>query len=201
MLNILIIVVTVMVSIMAWQRREWYEKFTFYPYDIHRSKTYYRFVSYGLLHADWIHLGVNMFVLLSFGNQMLKTYLMFFGFKGYLYFLLLYIGGLVFSVLFSYRKHKDDYYYHAIGASGAVSAVLFSSILYYPLSKIYLFLIPIGIPAFLFGILYIAFEAYMHKKAKDNIGHDVHIGGAIFGLGINILLNPSVVSHFFSQIF
>ncbi len=149
---------------MAWQRREWYEKFTFYPYDMHRSKTYYRFVSYGLLHADWMHLGVNMFVLLSFGNQMLKTYLMFFGFKGYLYFLLLYIGGLVFSVLF-------------------------------------LFLIPIGIPAVLFGVLYIAFEAYMHKRAKDNIGHDVHIGGAIFGLGINILLNPSVVSHFFSQIF
>ncbi len=201
MLNIIIIIVTVVVSVLAWQRKDWYDKGAFYPYDIHQNKTYYRFVSYGFLHSNWMHLGVNMFVLLSFGNQMLKTYTALFGLKGYLYFLLLYVGALVFSVIFSYRKHKEDYFYRAIGASGAVSAVVFSSILYYPLNKIYLFLIPIGIPAVLFGVLYIAFEAYMHKRGQDNIGHDVHISGAVFGLVFNILLNPSVVSHFFYQIF
>lgn len=201
MLNILIIIVTVAVSILAWQRRDLYEKLNFYPYDIFHNKTYYRFASYGLLHGDWMHLGINMFVLFSFGNNMLKTYSILFGTKGYLYFILLYVGGLVFSVLYSFNKHKDNYYYHAIGASGAVSAVLFSSILYFPMSKIYLFLIPIGIPAFLFGILYIAFEVYMNKRGQDNIGHDVHVAGAVFGLLFNILLNPSVVLRFISQIF
>lgn len=199
MLNILIIGVTVVITVMAWQNKEWYEKLNFHPYAIRHSKEYYRFASYGLLHSNWAHLGVNMFVLLSFGNQMLSTYSLYYGAKGYLFFILLYVGGLVGSVVYAYHKHKEDYYYHAIGASGAVSTVLFSSILYYPLSKISIFPIPIGIPAVLFGVLYIAFELYMHKRGKDNIGHDVHIGGAVFGILFNILINPSVISHFFSQ--
>jgi membrane associated rhomboid family serine protease len=122
----------------------------------------------------------------------------YFGLKGILYYVLLYIGGTALSTLPSYGKHKDDYSYTAVGASGAVSAVVFASIVFDPLNKIYIFLIPIGIPAIIFGILYLAYSWYMGKKNIDNIGHDAHFWGAVFGFVFTILLKPVLLVQLFS---
>jgi len=196
--TIVIILVTVAVTILAFNNHELFRRLAFNAYDIKHFKNSYRFVSYALIHADWIHLLINMLVLYSFGRVVETYYGFYFGNKAILYYLLLYIGSTAISTLPSYGKHKDDYTYTAVGASGAVSAVVFASIIFDPLSKIYLFLIPIGIPAIIFGVLYLAYSWYMGKKNIDNVGHDVHFWGAIFGFVFTIVLKPSLLNNLFS---
>lgn len=196
--TIVIILVTVAVTILAFNNHEVFRRLAFNAYDIKHFKNSYRFVSYALIHADWIHLLINMMVLYSFGRVVETYYGFYFGNKAILYYLLLYIGSTAISTLPSYGKHKDDYTYTAVGASGAVSAVVFASIIFDPLSKIYLFLIPIGIPAIIFGVLYLAYSWYMGKKNMDNVGHDVHFWGAIFGFVFTIVLKPSLLNNLFS---
>jgi len=196
MLNYLIIATTVIVSVIAFQRRDIFDQLKFNAYIIKSHKKYHRFLSYGLVHADWMHLIINMFVLYSFGDIVLQFFDYYFGFKGNVYFLLLYVGGLGFSTLYDFGKHKDDPYYNAIGASGAVAAVVFSSILLYPAGKIFFFFIPIGIPAPLFGVLYLAYSVYMGKKGTDNIGHTAHFFGAVFGLIFTIAIKPEFLTLF-----
>jgi membrane associated rhomboid family serine protease len=193
--TIIIILITVAVTILAFNNHELFRRLAFNAYDIKHFKNSYRFVSYALIHADWIHLLINMMVLYSFGRVVETYYGFYFGNKAILYYLLLYIGSTAISTLPSYGKHKDDYTYTAVGASGAVSAVVFASIIFDPLSKIYLFLIPIGIPAIIFGGLYLAYSWYMGKKNIDNVGHDVHFWGAIFGFVFTIVLKPSLLNN------
>ena len=163
-------------------------------------KQWHRLLSHALVHADFMHLLVNMIVLWSFGRIVEAYFTGMFGFQGNYYFLMLYAGGVVIASLPSLFKHKDNPSYNAVGASGAVSAVLFSAILFQPLSKIYLFFIPIGIPAFIFGPLYLAYEIYMDKKSQDRVAHDAHYWGAIFGLLFTIVVQPEIVPYFFNQI-
>lgn len=196
--TIVIILVTVAVTILAFSNHELFRRLAFNAYDIKHFKNSYRFVSYALIHADWIHLLINMMVLYSFGRVVETYYGFYFGNKAIFYYVLLYIGSTALSTLPSYGKHKDDYTYTAVGASGAVSAVVFASIIFDPLSKIYLFLIPIGIPAVIFGGLYLVYSWYMGKKNIDNVGHDVHFWGAIFGFVFTIVLKPSLLNNFFS---
>jgi len=139
-----------------------------------------------------------MMVLYSFGRIVEQYYEMLFGLKGILYFILLYVGGTALSTLPSYGKHKDDYSYTAVGASGAVSAVVFTYILFDPLGKLTLFPIPIGIPSIIFGVLYLIYSAYMGKKNIDNVGHDAHFWGAIFGFVFTIVLKPDLIVRLFS---
>jgi membrane associated rhomboid family serine protease len=195
--TIVIILVTVAVSILAFSNHELFRRLAFNAYDIKHFKNSYRFVSYALIHADWIHLLINMMVLYSFGRVVETYYGFYFGNKAIFYYVLLYIGSTALSTLPSYGKHKDDYTYTAVGASGAVSAVVFASIIFDPLSKIYLFLIPIGIPAIIFGGLYLVYSWYMGKKNIDNVGHDVHFWGAIFGFVFTIVLKPSLLNNLY----
>ena len=190
-MTIFIIGLTVLISIFAFNRRDVFDKLKFNAYYIHKDKDWYRFLSYGLIHADWTHLLINMFVLYSFGEIVEQYFIYYFEFKGYIYLLLLYIGGIGFSTLFDYGKYKNDIYYNAVGASGAVSAVVFASILLYPAGKIFLFFIPIGIPAPIFGILYLVYSAYSAKKGTGNIGHSAHFWGAIFGVVYTVAINPA----------
>jgi membrane associated rhomboid family serine protease len=141
-----------------------------------------------------------MFVLYSFGKVVVDAFHFYFDAKGYLFYLLLYIGGIVFSVLFDFGKHKDDKYYNAVGASGAVSATLFSSIIIYPTGKLILFPIPFPLPAVVFGIIYLVYSAVMSKRATDNIGHNAHFWGAVFGILFTIALKPALASSFFNQV-
>lgn len=199
-MNIFIIAITAIVSIIAMTNPGLFYRLKFNPYLALHSKQWYRFFSYALVHAGWLHLLINMFVLYSFGDVVIQAYTMLFGIKGYYYYGLLYIGAVMISVLPSFGKHKNDPLYNAVGASGAVSAVVFASILFVPTGKITIFPIPFGIPAFIFGILYLLYSAYMGKRGKDNIGHDAHFWGAVFGILFTIAIKPRIALYFVDQI-
>jgi membrane associated rhomboid family serine protease len=195
-----IIILTVAISILSLYNNDVFYRLKFNPFLALHSKQWYRFFTYGFVHAGWMHLFINMFVLYSFGNVVTECYTGIFGLKGYYYFVLLYIGAIMLSVLPSFGKHKNDPGYNAVGASGAVSAVVFASILFVPLGKIYLFFIPIGIPAFIFGALYLIYSAYMSRRGQDNIGHDAHFWGALYGILFTIALKPKIFLFFIDQI-
>lgn len=196
-----IIVLTSLISIWAFYNPEISNKLRFNAYAIKYGKQGYRFFSYALIHAGWVHLLINMFVLHSFGNLVEQVFHIVFGAKGYFFFILLYLGGIIFSVLFDFRAQKENPYYNAVGASGAVSAVVFASILLYPTGKISLLFLPIPIPSFIFGILYLVYSAYMAKRGGDNIGHSAHFWGAVFGILFTIILKPGFAVLFWGQIF
>ena len=196
----IIIVITATVSILALNNEQLFTRLRFNAYDVKHSNQWYRFLTYGFVHAGYVHLIINMLVFYSFGRVVEQNFLLHFPGKSSFYFILLYAGALLLSIIPAFGKHKNDVYYNAVGASGAVSAIVFSSILLYPSGKIFLFLIPVAIPAPLFGILYLAYEAYMSKRGKDNIGHDAHFWGAIFGLVYTIALKPGLVPLFFQQL-
>ena len=141
-----------------------------------------------------------MFVLWSFGRIVFDIYGYLFGSLGILYFLLLYIGGIMFSVLFDFGRHKNDAWYNAVGASGAVSAVVFASIILYPAGGVYLFFIPIEIPSPVFGILYLIYSASMARRGRDNIGHDAHFWGAIYGVVLTIAFKPVLFLRFIDEV-
>ncbi len=200
-MNLIILLGTVVVSVIAFGNNHLYNSLLFNAYKIKHGKESWRFFSYALVHAGWLHLLINMWVLYSFGDIVEKTFTSNFGIKGTIYYLLLYVGGVLFSTLYDFGRNKDNIYYNAVGASGAVSAIVFASILIYPLGGIYLFPIPFAIPSWLFGILYLIYSAYMGKTGKDNIGHNAHFYGAIFGLIFTIIILPDVLSNFFNQMF
>lgn len=199
-MTLIIIAITTLISLLAFSNRELFAKLQFNAYLINKGNQSWRFVSYGIIHADWAHLLVNMFVLYSFGRAVESHYQILFGNKALFYYGLLYVGSIAMSVLPSYGKNKENIHYNAVGASGAVSAVVFASIIFQPFSKIYFFFIPIGIPAILFGGLYLWYSWYMSKKNIDNIGHDAHFWGAIFGLVFTIALKPSLLVYFINQL-
>lgn len=196
----IIIFFTAGISLIAFSKQELFEKWKFNAYLIRESRQWYRFFTYAVLHADWMHLLINMFVLYSFGESVELLMKYYFGAKGILYFILLYIGGIILSVIPSFEKHKHDSWYNAVGASGAVSAVVFSSIIFMPNAKLMLMFLPIPIPAAIFGILYLVFSAFMAKRAKDNIGHDAHFWGALFGALFTIALKPVLAIYFLHQL-
>lgn len=200
-MTILIIIITVIISITAFYQADIFDKLKFNPYKTSHNKEIWRIISYGFIHADWMHLAVNMIVLLSFGSLVSSYFGMIFPGKATYYYLLLYFGGLFISAAPAFGKHKENPYYNSVGASGAVSAILFSSIVFDPMNKIYLFFVPIGIPAIIFGVLYLVYSAYMNKKGTDNIGHDAHFWGGIYGFALTIALKPDLFNHFLYQIF
>ena len=201
MITQIIIGITAVVSILAFYNKELQGRLLFSPIMIAQHRQGYRFFTHAFVHADWMHLAINMFVLLSFGKAVESSYGFLFGAKGWYFFLLLYFGGILLSSAPSYAKNKDNKFYNAVGASGAVSAVLFASILIHPLAGIRFIFIPFNIPAFVFGILYLVYSAYMAKRGSDNIGHDAHFWGAVYGLLFTLLLKPTLGLAFLDQIF
>jgi membrane associated rhomboid family serine protease len=200
MITLIIIAITVLFSIAAFNRPELFYRYNFNPYQTVRRKQWYRLFSHALLHANWEHLFVNMFVLYSFGNAMEKYFAYYFGHNVLLLYLGLYLGGIVASSIKTLVKQKDNYNYNAVGASGAVSAVVFASIFFDPLNMIYFFAI-IPIPGILFGILYLWYSSYMSKRNIDNVGHEAHFWGAVFGFVYPLLLKPSLIYNFIDRLF
>ena len=166
---------------------------------MHR-KEYIRLISHGFLHGSWPHLLVNMFVLYSFGQAVIYYFNVEFPGRGIVMFLLLFFSGLVFSSLYSLFKEKDNHYYSAVGASGAVSAVVFASIFFHPYNPLYLMFIPIPIPGIIFGVLYLVYSKIMSQKNIDNIGHDAHFWGAVFGFLFPIIYRPSLFIDFLQKL-
>ncbi|OFX17055.1 MAG: hypothetical protein A2033_15755 [Bacteroidetes bacterium GWA2_31_9] len=196
----IIIAFTSIVSFIALQNRVIFEKYLFNAYATIHHKQIYRIISHAFLHADFNHLLFNMLTLFFFGVYVESVFKMYFGNLGISYYMLLYFLAIIFSTLPAIIKHRNNQFYNAVGASGAVSAVLFSYILFDPFGKIIIFFIPIGIPAFIFGPAYLLYSAYMGKKGIDNIGHDAHFWGAIFGFIFPLLLDYKLFFHFLNQL-
>lgn len=196
----LIAALTLFISILAFSRPELTGQLKFNAYAIHSHHQYYRFFSHTLVHGGVAHLVFNMLVLLSFGIAVEEYYRTIWGVNGLFYYFVLYWGGALLSSAPSYFKHRYNSGYNAVGASGAISAIVFASILFDPGNKIYIFLIPFGIPAFIFGAAYLIFSAWMARRNVGNIGHDAHFWGAIFGFIFTLLLKPDLIVRFFRLI-
>lgn len=181
----LIIAINVIFSIQGFNNGPFIEKYIFYVGRIRWGKEYYRLISSGFLHANWGHLFFNMLTLYFFGRTMVFV-------LGPVLFCVLYLVSLVGGNLLALYLKGDNAHYRALGASGAVSGVLYAFILPFPWEKIYLFFIPIGIPAWIFGILFVAISVYGMRSQKGNIGHEAHLGGAITGLFTMIVIRPDL---------
>ncbi len=198
-ITFIILIVTIIVSWRAFQNSALFEKLLHNPYRVKHHKEYYRIFSHALIHADFMHLGLNMFVFYSFGT-VLETY-----FKGLwgttngsLYFIVLYVLGAAVAAVPSMRKHGDNYAYNAVGASGAVSAILMAFMILNPLHMIAFFFIPM--PAFIGVFVFFILEHFMKKSGKTNIAHDAHIWGALFGITFMFLLDTNTLVNFISQV-
>lgn len=202
-ITIIIIAATSIISFMAFSNQKLIEQFIFYPPAVRRGQ-FYRFFSCGLIHADWGHLIFNMIALYLFGGIVEKQFIGIFGISGRLIYLAMYVLALAASVIPTYLKNKDNYHYRSLGASGAVSAVIFAGILFYPLVGIGLFFIPVYMAGFLFGILYLLISGWLDKRGGDNINHSAHIFGALFGIAFTIiacqLVEHPVLQEFITQI-
>ena len=206
-ITVLIIIITCLVSVPLLNNEDGKEKVLFWPYEINHRKEYFRFFSGALVHADLMHLAFNMMTLYSFGSA-IETFLypVYFQDKSRLLYVLLYVLGAVFASIPDYIKYREVYAYRALGASGAVSAVIFAAILLEPSMPLRFFFIPIDIPGWLFGILFLALSAYLAKRGRDNIGHSAHFWGGVFGLvftyiAVKLFTDVNVLERFIKAIF
>jgi membrane associated rhomboid family serine protease len=197
----IIIALTVITSILAFNKRDLLNGLMFNPFVIRSRREYYRMFTSGLIHADYNHLLFNMLTLYFFGKSaelLLSGSHVFGQTLGPWAFALLYILAIPMSSIKSYYQHIENPGYNALGASGAVSAVIFVTILLDPLSSLYVYFIKL--PSVVFGILYLWYSEYMSRKGSDNVGHDAHFYGAIFGLLFCIVLKPETAVNFFREI-
>lgn len=201
MITYTILAITIFISITSMDNYVLKNKLMFNAYMIKERKEWYRFFSHGLIHADWMHLIFNMLALYMVGKFVEDSYVVIFEGKGILFFILLYVGGLAMSSLYSYERNKENIYYNALGASGAVSAVIFAFIMLAPNAQMGLLFIPfLKIPAYIFGFVYIGFEYYLSKRGNTGIAHDAHLWGAVYGIVLTIVFKPSIASSFIDQI-
>jgi membrane associated rhomboid family serine protease len=192
-----IVIITCLVSIGGFSQQKIIDDLIFYPPAISERRQYYRFITHGLIHADVTHLAFNMLALYSFGvtlETQIFSYGCVFGTKGRLFFLLLYLGGLIVASIPDYFKYKNSYHFRSLGASGAVSSVIFASIVLVPKTSVGIIFIPVAIPGYIFGALYLILSAYLNKRGGGNINHGAHFWGAVFGLVFTIV-TVSLFSH------
>lgn len=195
--------ITVLISIMAFNQPEVFSRLQLNPYQVYHRKEWYRLITHGFVHVDWMHLLINMFVLYSFGSQVENVfeslqqadYLRYYQ----MWYTVFYITAIVISSLLTVAKHRNDAYYNSVGASGAVSAVVFFYIFFAPYQKLLLFMI-IPIPGILFGVAYLVYSQYMSRKSNDNINHDAHFVGAVYGFLFPLLIKFSLITYFVQQI-
>lgn len=183
-LLIIIIAANVLVSIKGFNDNYFFNRYKFQVLPINKGEKF-RMLTSGFLHADWLHLIFNMYALYLFGKIVLME-------GGSFNFLLIYFGSLLTGSLYTMYVHKNEPYYSAIGASGAVMGIIYASILFYPEMTLYIFPLPIPIKGYIFGILYLLFSIYGMKKQLGNIGHAAHIGGTIGGYVLTLLLSPYI---------
>lgn len=199
-ITLLLLGASIVLSLLAFGNQKLFSDLLFEPFVIKARGQWHRFITHAFIHANWPHLLVNMFVLFGFGQHVEQAFWFYAPAAPALAFATLYLGGILFSSLPAYRRHIHDPNYRAVGASGAVSAVLFAYILMTPTNTIRFLFIPAPIPAWVFGGLYLAYSWYMDKRGQDNVAHDAHFYGAVFGLVFMIILDPGIVAAFITQI-
>ena len=195
MLTFVLIAVTVLVSWLAFDRPALLERLILWPPAIERKKQYDRLLTHGFIHADWSHLLFNMITLYFFGRLIEKVIGSLIGPFG---FVLFYLSAIVIAILPSYLRHRHDPHYRSLGASGAVSAVLFAYILLQPWSLIIVFFLPM--PAILYAVAYVAYSIWMDKRGGDNINHSAHLSGALYGVLFMLLMEPRVGAVFLQRL-
>jgi membrane associated rhomboid family serine protease len=196
LITLLLIAVTVLVSWLAFNNARLLERLILWPPAIQRRHQYDRLVTHGFIHADFQHLLFNMITLYFFGRMIERVFSAYIGETG---FLLFYLSALVVAILPTYLTHRNDAGYRSLGASGAVSAVLFAFILLQPWSMIYVFFLPL--PAIVYGVLYVGYSIWMDRQGRDNINHSAHLWGAAYGVLFTLLLEPRVGPAFLQALF
>jgi membrane associated rhomboid family serine protease len=194
-ISLILIVLTVGVSLLAFRDAGLMDRLILWPPAVSRGRQFYRLVSYGLIHADGAHLLFNMVTLYFFGSVMERVLEPYVGGVGYVAF---YVGALVVSILPSYLANRDNAQYRSLGASGAVSAVLFAFILIQPWTLLYVFFIPA--PAIIFGVVYMAYTIWMDRRGTDNVNHSAHLWGAGYGIVFMLLMEPRVLGLFWTRL-
>jgi membrane associated rhomboid family serine protease len=192
-----IIVLTCLISASAFNNNRLLNALIFWPPAISIRRQYYRFFTCGLIHADFIHLAFNMITLYFFGRVMEAWYMGRLGLPHY-YYLILYVGAVIVANIPTYLKRRDDYNYRSLGASGGVCAVLFAFVLMQPWATITVFIIPV--PAIIYAGLFLGYSVYMGKRGGDNVNHDAHFWGALFGVVFTIAVHPNTASTFLNEL-
>ena len=190
-----LIIITCVVSFVAWQQPAVLNRLIMWPPAVAQRGQVDRFITHGFIHADGMHLLFNMFTLFFFGRVIENFYRPYLGGMG---FALFYVSAIVVAMLPSYWDHKNDANYFSLGASGAVSAVLFAFILFAPWSTIYVFFIPM--PAIIFAVLYTAYSIWSSQRGRDNINHSAHLWGAAYGIAVTLLIEPNLISRFMQKL-
>ena len=194
--TLILVIITVVISMSAFNNDQVYNKMILWPGKMDSPAEYYRLLSSGFIHADWVHLILNMIALFMFGREIERTFTLL-GMSSML-FLVLYLAGIVVASLPSFIKHRNNAYYRSLGASGGVAAVLFSYIYFAPWDRILIWFIPV--PAIIAAIAYLVYSAYMSRKGGDYINHDAHFYGAVFGFLFTLVFAPDHGRIFLQQL-
>jgi len=200
-ITLVIVVISGIISYQGFNNRSFFDRLKHYPVAEENSKEYYRMLTSGFLHGSWMHLIINMYVLLQFGEIIEYRFVDLFGNMGRIIYVLFYLTAIVIADIPTYLKHKDNPSFSSIGASGAVSAVVFAFIMYYPLQGLTFIFFPFfAIPAIILGIGYLIYSSWASEKGRDNLDHLAHFTGAVYGVLFAIVSNPSILQSFADQI-
>ena len=186
-ITLTLLVITIALSLFGFANKKVINDFIFYPPAINRDNEWWRFITNGFIHADLGHLAFNMFSFYMFGDFVEKYFIVLFNEKGKALYLAMYLTALVVCLIPTYIMQRNNKQYRSLGASGAVSAVVFAGVFLEPTIKIGLFIIPPIIPGFIFGPLYLLMTIYMSKRGGDNINHSAHFWGSVWGVGFLII--------------
>ncbi len=193
-ITLTITILTVIISILAFYNTGIMDKLIFHPHTVSRHNELYRFISSGFIHADFMHLAFNMLSFYMFGDLVEQYFHRIFGNNGSMLYLLLYLSALVVCLIPTYLQQKDRYNYNSLGASGAVSAIVFAGIFLMPTIQIGFFIIPPIILGFIFGPIYLGITAYLSKQGHGAINHSAHLWGSLYGVVFLI-----VAAYFIAQ--
>lgn len=198
--TLVLVVITGIISFIGFQNPDFKQKWMHNAYAAYHGKEYYRLLTSGFIHADFFHLLFNMWALYLFGGVVEQYFIYLFGGKYIIFFLGLYLLGIIIASLPDFFQQKDNPHFNSLGASGGVSSVVFCSIILNPLMELIIFPIPIPMPAYIFAFLYVGYSIYMEKRQRDNVNHLAHLWGALWGVAFILVAQPSSIARFVEQI-
>jgi membrane associated rhomboid family serine protease len=192
------IILNIIASIYAWSNPTIFDKWTMNPYLIHKKRQYYRFITSGFIHANYLHLIFNMLTLYFFGERVEYIFNSIFKGAGSWMYILLYLFAIIASDIPTFFKKKNQSYYNSVGASGGISAIVFASILFMPVAKLCLYAI-LCIPGFIFAVLYLIYS-YYESRRNTQINHEAHFYGALAGILFCVITFPRCIMIFIEQV-